>query len=77
MNICPSDAPAQPLCVITLGNFSSCSAPLASRLAAINVEAIHSITLAQLPAALNPHDVLLTDLAWLNALTAAECDDWS
>jgi hypothetical protein len=63
MNIQTTAAHDQPLRIIALGEFSSEIAPLAPRLSALKVEASRSITLTQLPAALNRHDVLLTELA--------------
>jgi CheY-like chemotaxis protein len=75
MNIQPTAAHEQPLRVIALGEFRSDIAPPAPRSAALKVEIIFSVTLAQLPAALNLHDVLLTELAWLTRLTEAERDD--
>ena len=77
MPIHPTDTPSQSLRVIAIGEFSSDLAPLAPRLATLKVEIHRSVTLAQLPAALTRHDVLLTELAWLSALASTERDDLS
>jgi PAS domain S-box-containing protein len=72
MTIELTSPPEQPLRVISLGSFSSEIVPLTPRLAAINAIASTCTTLAQLPATLDEHDVVLTDSAWLNQLTPVE-----
>jgi PAS domain S-box-containing protein len=61
--------------VIVLGKFSADIAPLSPRLTAINAWTSLSTGMKQLPAAINEHDVLLTDILWLSELTANERDE--
>ena len=67
-----NSASPKPLRVIALGRFAAEIPPLSARLAALKVEPYRCESLAQLPATLGSHDVLLTDLAWLSGLAVAD-----
>jgi PAS domain S-box-containing protein len=61
----------QSLRVIALGRFSAELPPLSPHLAALKVEPYRCESLEQLPA-LRGHDILLTELAWLNGLALTD-----
>lgn len=65
----------QGLRVVALGQFIEAIPPLAPRLAKLNVAPQRIATVDQLPDSLGDHDILLTDLVWLNTLTAAQRDE--
>jgi PAS domain S-box-containing protein len=64
-------ATTRPLRVIALGRFSDEVPPLSPHLAALKVEPCRCESIQHLPA-LRSHDVLLTELAWLNGLALAD-----
>ncbi len=65
---------SQALRVLALGQFADAIPPLAPRLAALNVAPLRIATVEQLPGRLDDHDILLTELDWLNTLSDAQCD---
>jgi PAS domain S-box-containing protein len=68
---------SQALRVVALGDFAGEIPPLAPRLAALNVAPLRSASLDRLPATLDDHDVLVTELNWLNGLAPAQREDLS
>lgn len=65
---------SQALRVIALGQFAEPIPPLAPRLAALNVAPLRIASIEKMPGRLDDHDVLLTELNWLNALPADQRD---
>ncbi len=65
---------SQALRVVALGQFVDAIPPLAPRLAALNVAPLRIATVEELPGRLDDHDILLTELAWLNTLSDAQRD---
>jgi CheY-like chemotaxis protein len=65
---------SQALRVVALGQFADVIPQLASRLAAINVAPVRIASVEQLPGRLDDHDILLTELVWLNTLSDAQRD---
>jgi len=63
---------SQALRVVALGQFADSIPPLVPRLAALNVAPLRMASLEQLPSRLDDHDILLTELAWLNTLNDAQ-----
>ncbi|MDP1524375.1 MAG: response regulator [Rhodocyclaceae bacterium] len=66
---------SQALRVVALGYFADSIPPLAPRLAALNVAPLRIVSVEQLPGRLDDHDILLTELRWLNSLSDAQRDE--
>ncbi len=65
---------SQALRVIALGQFADAIPPLAPRLATLNVAPLRIASVEQLPGRLDDHDILLTELVWLNTLSDSQRD---
>jgi PAS domain S-box-containing protein len=63
---------SQALRVVALGQFATAIPPLAPRLAGLNVAPLRITSVEQLPGRLDDHDILLTELVWLNTLPDAQ-----
>lgn len=64
--------PLPPLRVVALGRFAAGPPPLPPRLTSLGVASVRYATFDKLPEKLDQQDLLLTDLAWLETLPAAD-----